>query len=299
MEIYIDGVGWIPVEVTGSDNSGDGGGGNGGGGGGGAPVPQLKIRPADVYMRYDINNPNAVLRSNSTLVGLDELLKNGYTYEAVVSGERSLPGITRSKIESFTLYNEKHEDVTDQFEITMNTGKIHVYMEELFVTTGGGSKEYDGTALVNAEYTISGNLLANHRIDVLECKGTITGVGRKANTCTLVIRDENGQDATDYYKINITYGVLQITPKTLHIQANSAEKAYDGAPLTDPGYTVIGDLAEGDVLEVTVIGSQTSIGRSDNTIAEITITDSNGKSTLSNYKITYENGKLFVSPPQK
>ena len=296
VEVYIDGVGWIPVEVTGSgDSENDGGGG----GGGGFMKPKLSIRPADAYMQYDINNPNAVLRPDGTLVGLDALLDIGYTYEAVISGERSLPGITRSKIASFILYNEKHEDVTDQFDITMSRGKIHVYMEELFVKTGGGSKVYDGTPLVNTEYTLTGDLLANHRLETLECKGSITGVGRKANTCTLKIVDESGSDVTDYYKINVTYGVLQITPRTLHIKANSAEKPYDGTPLVDAGYTVEGDLAAGDILTVTVIGTQTSIGRSDNTIAEIIITDAFGNNTLSNYKITYDNGKLFVSPPKK
>ena len=300
VEVYVDGAGWFPVEVTGSSSDSDGNGnGGGGGGGGGLLKKELKIRPADVYMQYDINNPNAVLRPDNTIVGLDELLEKGYTYEVVISGERSLPGITRSKIESFVLYNENHEDVTDLFSITMSLGKIHVYMEELFVRTEGGSKVYDGTPLVNAEYTLTGNLLANHRIDTLVCKGTITSVGRKANTCSLKIVDESGRDVTDYYKINMTYGVLQITPRALHIQANSAEKPYDGTPLVDQGYAVEGELAAGDVLTVTVNGSQTTIGRSDNTISEIVITDADGNSTLSNYKITYDNGKLYVSPPKK
>ena len=72
-----------------------------------------------------------------------ELLKKGYTYEVAISGERSIPGISESRIVSFTLYNERGEDVTDQFVITKKTGKIQVYMEELFIKTGSASKTYD------------------------------------------------------------------------------------------------------------------------------------------------------------
>ena len=302
VEVYIDGAGWFPVEVTGPDNSGGGdggGGGSGGGGGGGGdgPKPELRIRPAPVYMQYDWNNPNAVLRPGDEILGLETLLEKGYTYEVVVSGERSLPGISWSRIESFTLYNERHVDVTANFDIIKSSGKIHVYMTELFVTTGSGSKVYDGTALVNDECSLLGDLLARHEISVFECTGSLTGVGRNSNTCTLIIVDENGQNVTDYYKINTTYGILQVTPRLLHIKANSAQKAYDGTPLTDSGYTVEGDIVEGELLEVTVIGSQTSVGRSDNAIADIQITNASGKSTLSNYKITYEQGKLSVYPP--
>ena len=291
VEVYVNGVGWIPVEVTGSDSNGGGDGDNG--------TSKLTIRPSDAYMQYDAGNPNAILRPDGTIVGLEQLLAKGYTYEAVISGERSLPGITRSKIESFVLYNEKHEDVTNQFNIVLASGKIHVYMEELFVKTGGGSKVYDGTPLVNTEVTLTGNLLGNHTVKTLECKGNITGVERKANTCVLKIVDGSGNDVTDYYKVNVTYGVLQITPRILHIQANSAQKPYDGTPLVDDGYTIEGELAPGDILTVSVTGSQTSVGRSDNTVSEITLTDAFGNSTLSNYKITYDNGELFVSPPKK
>ena len=55
----------------------------------------------------------------------------------------------------------------------------------------------------------------------------------------------------------------------------------------DNGYTVVGTVAEGDVLNVTVEGSQTSIGRSDNTITEITVTDQNtGKSFVCSCSFT-------------
>ena len=49
-------------------------------------------------------------------------------------------------------------------------------------------------------------------------------------------------------------------------------------------------------MTVVVTGSQTEIGRSENTISSISIVDSKGKNVLSNYKITYKNGTLRVTP---
>ena len=298
VEIYVDSVGWIPVEVTGSSNDGGGGGGGGGAGGGGQLSSTITIRPADVFMPYDIKNAGTTLRPENVIVGLDALLEKGYTYEATVSGERSLPGISKSYIESFVLYDKNGHDVTDEFTIIKKPGKIQIYMKEIFVTTGSASKTYDGSALVNTEYSLSGDLLARHEIALIECVGTLTNVGKSVNTCTLVIVDENGQNVTDYYKITSSFGLLEIAPRVLHITANSAQKAYDGTALVDSGYELIGDVAEGEVLEVTIVGSQTSIGRSDNAIREIKITNADGDSTMTNYKITYEHGKLSVSPPQ-
>ena len=307
VEIYVDGVGWFPVEVTGSDGSGAiGGGGNGSGSGGsggagdnaGGANDAITIRPADVYMQYDIRNTGAVLKPTGEIVGLEDLLAKGYTYEAVISGERSLPGISESRIESFILYNENHEDVTDQFNFVMKTGKVHVYMRELFVTTGSAKRTYDGTALTSQSCFITGDLLSHHTIQTFAATGSLVNVGKRVNSYTLVIVDENGRDVTEYYKINSTYGVLEVTPRVLHITANSATKPYDGNPLVDGGYTVDGTVADGQILQVTVVGYQLSVGRSENTITSVTLTDADGNDTISNYKITYENGKLYVTPPK-
>ena len=135
-------------------------------------------------------------------------------------------------------------------------------------------------------------------IQQFACTGSLTNVGKRVNSYSLVIVDESGRDVTEYYKITASYGTLQITPIVLHITANSAEKAYDGTALTDAGYSVEGSVAAGDTLNVTVKGSQTAIGRSENTITAISITNENGDDTSSNYKITYENGKLYVTPPK-
>ena len=132
-------------------------------------------------MPYDIKNAGTTLRPENVIVGLDALLEKGYTYEATVSGERSLPGISKSYIESFVLYDKNGYDVTDEFTIIKKPGKIQIYMKEILVTTGSASKTYDGSALVNTEYSLSGDLLARHEIALIECVGTLTNVGKRVN----------------------------------------------------------------------------------------------------------------------
>lgn len=288
VEVYIDTVGWIPVEVTGSDNSG-------GGGGGGAKPKELTIRPADVFLKYD--GTGTVLKPGYELVGLDELLEKGYTYDVTVLGERDRPGITPSVIESFTLYDSTGADVTDKFKVTFATGKIQVYLDELFITTGSSEKVYDGTPLTNTACKLIGETMYGHTVTKAEAAGTLTDAGKTFNGYVLVINDEAGNDITDYYKVNATYGTLEVKQREIHIIANSASKEFDGTPLEDPGYTLEGEVVDGEYLTVAIKGSQTAIGRRENAIIGIELTDADDKSKLLNYKITYENGVLFVMPP--
>ncbi|MDO4852703.1 MAG: MBG domain-containing protein, partial [Clostridia bacterium] len=84
--------------------------------------------------------------------------------------------------------------------------------------------------------------------------------------------------------------------KELIITADSAEKTYDGTPLTKGSYTSEG-LAAGDSIEtVTMTGSQTDAGESANVPSEAKIVNSDGKDVTGNYAITYVNGTLKVTP---
>ena len=88
----------------------------------------------------------------------------------------------------------------------------------------------------------------------------------------------------------------KITPKPLTITADSDSKAYDGKTLTKDSYTDTG-LATGDSFaSVTVTGSQTEVGKSDNVPSDAKIVDADGQDMNANYEITYEKGELEVTP---
>lgn len=306
VEVYIDGLGWVNVEVTGGGPSlgGGMGGGTGSGGGGDAELPPnaLSIKPINEYMLYD---GTSVLRPSGTVQGIADLLAQGYTYSAVVSGEQKSVGFGESKIESFVLYDPNGMDVTNQYDITYGKGRLQVYLQELTVTTYGGEKVYDGTPLINSEYLIEGTYLSGHSLSALTTTGTQLHAGSSLNAFNIIITDAEGNDVTYMYKINAVYGTLRVLPREITVTADSAEAVYtDGSTaLTCSDYTITSDyetaLAAGDVAEVTVTGSQTNVGYSSNVVGEVKITDADGNDVTSDYVIVKRDGTLRVNPPQQ
>jgi uncharacterized repeat protein (TIGR01451 family) len=100
----------------------------------------------------------------------------------------------------------------------------------------------------------------------------------------------------------VTPGHFFIDPREVTIIANSAEKVYDGTPLTEPGYTYAPELVDNDLLgihdkmdSVTVTGSQTEVGSSKNVPSDaVIINTEDGSGSNANYIIKYVDGTLTV-----
>jgi predicted 3-demethylubiquinone-9 3-methyltransferase (glyoxalase superfamily) len=103
-------------------------------------------------------------------------------------------------------------------------------------------------------------------------------------------------DVTSSYNIKTkTTGKLTITKKALTITADSDSKTYDGTALTKNSYTNTA-LATGDnITSVTITGSQTVFGTSNNVPSAAVIKNAAGDDVTSNYDITYTNGTLNVT----
>ena len=90
-------------------------------------------------------------------------------------------------------------------------------------------------------------------------------------------------------------GDIVVTRKLLTITADSGTKAYDGTALTKNSYTCTG-LAQGDVIKsVTVTGSQTTVGTSDNVPSAAMIKNADNDDVTETYEINYVNGTLAVT----
>ena len=110
----------------------------------------------------------------------------------------------------------------------------------------------------------------------------------------LSILDSEGNDVTDHYYLKNSFGLIEVTAKSLVIEAGSATKVYDGRYLECKDYTITG-LIEGETEEVVVFGLIKNIGSCDNVIKSVTIIDGNGDDVTMNYKITYIKGLLTVT----
>ncbi|MBQ6663713.1 MAG: hypothetical protein IJM69_09270, partial [Firmicutes bacterium] len=113
---------------------------------------------------------------------------------------------------------------------------------------------------------------------------------------TPVVTDPEGNNVTKQFTVTTVDGELKIEKRALAILADSDSKVYDGAPLTISTYTSKG-LAEGDTIDsVTVTGSQTDVGESENVPSAAKILNAAGKDVTASYEITYSNGILEVTP---
>lgn len=282
-EVYVNGVGWIPVEVTPAAATAP------------SEFEGYTVVPETVTMKYD---GITTLYPSGAVRGLSELTSRGYTYTATVSGSRKNIGVSQSVIESLTIRDPNGYDVTDKFNIKLLSGKIHVFAEEITVSTESASAVYSGAPLTLPTATISeGELMHGHTLGELIATGVQSGIGRSENGVSVIILDGEGRDVTEYYKIKKSLGTLELTPREITLTAASAEKVYDGIALTDGGYTLSGELADGDVLSVTVVGSQTNVGRSDNAIKTALVLDREGKDVTANYRIVCVGGTLTVKYP--
>ena len=164
------------------------------------------------------------------------------------------------------------EIVTGNYDIHYISGTLEVTKKPITITAVSAEKVYDGTALTEAGYTSTG-LADGDVFDGMTVTGSQTKVGESDNVpsaAKIVRPTEDGDvvDVNDNYTITYANGTLKVTQRELTVTAASAEKVYDGTALTKESYTVEG-LAEGDsVQSVTVTGSQTNAGESDNAPSE-------------------------------
>ena len=104
------------------------------------------------------------------------------------------------------------------------------------------------------------------------------------------------------YKIVRECGTLNIGVREIMLVAGSAGKPYDGTPLTCEEYELTTELEDGvalgkgDRISVTLSGSQTEIGRSENTVVKVVVLNAAGEDVTANYAIGYQNGELRVTP---
>ena len=173
---------------------------------------------------------------------------------------------------------------------TVGTLTVTENENEIVVTTKHSSYTYDGLAH-GTEVTVS-NLPKGYSLDKATSSATATDVTTAIEaTCdTLVIKNAEGKDVTNNLKITKVPGSITITPATLTVTTPSANKVYNGTPLTADG--TISGFVNNETATFTTTGSQTEVGNSKNTYS----IKWNGSATETNYKLAKESiGDLTVT----
>ena len=172
---------------------------------------------------------------------------------------------------------------------TVGTLTVTENENEIVVTTKHSSYTYDGLAH-GTEVTVS-NLPKGYSLDKATSSATATDVTTAIEaTCdTLVIKNAEGKDVTNNLKITKVPGSITITPATLTVTTPSANKVYDGTPLTADG--TISGFVNKETATFTTTGSQTEVGNSKNTYS----IKWNGTAKSTNYQISEAVGILTVT----
>ena len=291
VEVYIDGIGWINVEVTASSST---------------EVVKMEIMPEDTRARYE---QGMILLAENTVKGFT-IGSLGYTYSATIVGAVDKLGMAESTIEEFIIYSPSGEIVyrksdglgSEKFQIKYHNGIVQQYIAKVGFGSSSHEKTYDGTPLLTTSedcYLLYGD---SYRSLGYTCEIAPTGIATTAGITAAtyeVTFYKDGVDCTDHFWIESRYGTLRLYAREITISAGSAQAEYTGAELTCN--EIVYDeslLAPGDyVVEFLVEGSQRNIGASSNVLRKVKIVNSSGEDVTGNYKINIRDGILKVTLP--
>ena len=250
-----------------------------------------------------------------TATGVDDLGADGY--EIIYSKKDSsgnyanignkLPILVGEYKATLSVKNPNYtaSEASVDFEITPNNTEVKVKSYDESFTYDGSEhtkNAYDVLWANNAS-PVTDNKLPNGDKVTAEITGKVRDVkDTKIENNTIgkiTITNAEGVDVTNCYSNKVkAAGKLTVNPITtpIVVTADSDTKVYNGTELTKNTYTnTDGVLLPGDMLEVTITGSQKFVGTSSNTVSNVKVMR-NGEDITSNYTMgTHVNGVLEVT----
>ena len=319
-EVYIDGLGWINVEVTGAGDGTEPGGGSGSGGSGSdgeEPLEEetnsgildyysdktIEIRPITTYKQYDGEEllPKCEVESLSGHGLFEVLISKGYTYSCTTVGNRTEVGEGTSNITNFKLYNPNGELVTKKYNIVTHPGKlvitnkpiVEIMVYKSISTYSGVKHDY---LTYNCEI-VQATKPAGVTSCTLNASWSITNAGIVNSTDTAKsIRLYNGNtDVTNNFYIAIKGVALQVNPKIIVINTNSATVEVTDGYIAQTMYIAQGYLAAGHRYECSFETiDPTKAGTYENKIAEFRIYDQMDNDVTGSYAIKVVEGTIEI-----
>ncbi|WP_026506908.1 InlB B-repeat-containing protein [Butyrivibrio sp. MC2013] len=235
--------------------------------------------------------------------GQEHDYQEGKGIEGLVNGDTATVTAT-GKVKEITTEPVKNDYTIEwgegvdpkNYSISEDLGELSVVKNTNTITIKAASanKTYDGTALVKNELETTDpaelglpegfSISATVSSDMPVIKVADTQDGNNKIIDYTITEDATGEDKTDNFTVDPQNGTLTIKKRVIELKTNPGTKKYDGTPLTK-GATVsvagnepfdIPDDHEGaattvalvgdETAQVTVKGSQTKVGKSDNTI---------------------------------
>ena len=193
-------------------------------------------------------------------------------------------------------------DVTAQFTVKTEDGKLEIGKRSVILTSATASKEYDGTALTAKTVTPSGDRFVEGEGAAYNVTGTQTLVGNSANTFEYTL---NAGTKAGNYDITKEEGTLSVTNRkedslyAINVRANEGEFLYDGTEKTVSGFQKL--TFEFNGITYTVSGLSAEAKATDagtytvNVLGTAVVKDPNGNDVTAQFKINTFDGKLVIN----
>ena len=191
-------------------------------------------------------------------------------------------------------------DATGKYIVTKainGTLKITPVTDKVVVTITGhtGSHTYDGNEKTVTGYDVSIDNELYTEND-FTFTGTAEAKGTNAGTYPMGLTADQFANTNGNFTnvtFNVTDGWLKINPRPVTLTSGSAERVYNGKPLTNETVTVGGDgFAKDEGVTCDFTGSQTDVGSSKNTFTF----EANAGTYANNYSFEVAFGTLKVTP---
>ena len=266
------------------------------------PSAGIVFKPADVSRPYNGQPLNSTSLEKPSASYLSSLADLGYSITYDIVGERTFVGTSKSSVENVVIKRDVDGDgvkdvVTNEFSISYEQGSITVSPRDVYVEFEYlKEKTYDGTDLTMtaSDYTCS-NLPSGHRM-VLTFSGAQRVKGESLATLqSIAVSNASGNPVdlenfniyvndkkTDSYPIENHKVTLKVHQRLITVTSGSAEKYYDGSPLTKDSFTVESYELSGERSNLSAMGfgvnvvlarsSQTEIGETNNKISSVSVT---------------------------
>ncbi|MDE6849829.1 MAG: hypothetical protein K2J54_00730, partial [Clostridia bacterium] len=204
----------------------------------------------------------------------------------------------------FIINDASGNNVTTNYILTVKSGTLSVTPCPVTITTATQSAVYSGNALTDGTATANIELFNGHIIESPDAENLPSqlGVGSCKNEFNVDIKGDQGRESfKDNYSITYIFGTLTVMPREIIVTTDSAERAYNGKPLSntenitisglpdDTGLNFYAELKEG-APECTI----TNVGAVPNKF-DCAIYFS-GENVTENFNIQFVYGTLKVTP---
>ena len=201
---------------------------------------------------------------------------------------------------TYKVMDSEGNDVTDQFAVATQNGKLEIAKRKVTLTSATDSKQYDGTPLTKKEVTATGDGFVAGEGAIYDVTGAQTKVGSSANTFTYTLNDNT---KAENYEITKVTGTLTVNDRAVKyeitVEANSDSVLYDGKEHTVEGIKEDTFTLEGVKYKVSGLTAEVSGTDADEYTNKIkgtaVVTDEAGNDVTKQFIVHKTDGKLIIN----